>query len=148
MVSCTLPLGIDESLDQQHGMAVAGLPVGGEPLERHAQHARAQIGDREPRQEQEAAVVGDQTQAAVPLCAAPADVGVALAQVLCRRAEDQQRQPVALRVGGGVVESFAQRLEASKVVMLLEQAIALRELIGFEKAHLHRVEDGLFVVVG
>ena len=44
-INSTLELfGVDESLDDQDGMAVAGLPVGAERIESEAKDAGTQIG--------------------------------------------------------------------------------------------------------
>ena len=41
--------------------------------------------------------------------------------MLSRSAEDQQRQPLTLGIGGYVVQALAHFFEASQIVMLIEQ---------------------------
>ena len=76
------PLGIDEGFDDQHGMVVAGLPIGAEALEGEGEHAGSEV--RDGVQDEKAAVVDDQRAAAVALGAGPTDPGVAVFEMLGR----------------------------------------------------------------
>src|SRR5208337_4177492 len=90
---------IDEGFDHQHRMAVSALPIGGKPIQGHAQHLARQVGHGTLGQDKESAVVSHQTQAAVALCSAPSDPLVAMLEVLGWSAEEQQRQPLTLGIG-------------------------------------------------
>ena len=88
----------------------------------------AQVDDRRLGQEQEAGVVGDQTQAPPPLLVGPTDPVLALFEVARWRAKEQQSQPLAFGVGGDVVKPFAHGFDRAQVMVLVEQAIQLLEL--------------------
>ena len=65
---------VNEALDRQHGMIPALEPVGAQAAQAKAQHARGQVRVALPlRQNQKAAVIDDQTEAAGPLARAPAN---------------------------------------------------------------------------
>jgi len=91
---------IDKGFDHQHRMAVASLPIGRKTLQGQTQYLASQVGHRALRQDKEAAVVGNQTEATVALCRAPSDPFVPMLEVLGRSAEDQQRQPLTACIGG------------------------------------------------
>ena len=82
-------------------MAVAGLPVGAEPVQSQAQNPRAQIGHGAVGQNQEAAVVDHQAQAAITLGARPTDPLIAVLEMFGGGAEEQQRHPAVLGIDGG-----------------------------------------------
>ena len=123
---------IDKGLDHQHRMAVASLPIGRKTLQGQTQDLTGQVGHRAPRQDKEAAIVGNQTEATVPLCRAPSDPFVSMLEVLSRGAEDQQRQPLTLGVGSYIVQALAYFFGASQIVMLIEQ---LSEILQFSPFH-------------
>src|SRR5207249_11748628 len=82
-INRTAELGnIDEGFDHQHRMAVSALPIGGKPIQGHAQHLARQVGHGTLGQDKESAVVSHQTQATVALCSAPSDPSVAMLEVL------------------------------------------------------------------
>lgn len=90
-VNSTLePFGVDEGFDDQDGVAAAGLPVGTETIESEAKDAGTQIGLMGLGQDEGTAAIGDQAQTAVPLSTGPADPVVAVLEVLCRSAENQE----------------------------------------------------------
>ena len=62
-------------------MTVHLLPVVGDPRRHPAQDMRRQMLDPHPRQDQEARVVRDETDAAAPRRGIPADVAVTAAEV-------------------------------------------------------------------
>ena len=96
------------------------------------QDLAGQVGHRAARQDKEAAIVGNQTEATVPLCRAPSDPFVSMLEVLSRGAEDQQRQPLTLGVGSYIVQALAYFFGASQRVMLIEQ---LSEILQFSPFH-------------
>ena len=102
-------------------MAVAGLPVGAQTVQRQAQATRAQIGEGFVGQQQETTVVDDQRQAAAALFVAPADPRVAGAQATGGGAEDQHAEPVAVGVGDGLPELFTDGADVAQVMMLGQQ---------------------------
>ena len=53
-------VGIDEGLDHQHRMLIAGLPIRAEPIQGQAQHARTHVGTVGPWQDKETAVIDHQ----------------------------------------------------------------------------------------
>ena len=115
--------GVHEGLDHQDGMAVAGLPVRAEAVEGETQDPRTQIGLVCLGQDEETAVVGHQTQAAVTLATGPADPPLAVLEVFCCGAEDQDCQPAAGGIDRGVEHPFADGLHPAEVVMFSEKAL-------------------------
>jgi hypothetical protein len=114
---------IHEGFDHFHRMAVARLPVLSEPLQGQPQHARAQIGHRELRQQQKAGVVGHQAQTAAALFFGPTDPLIPMLQVFGRRAENQHGHPLARRIPGDVIKAFAHRAQTAQVMMLTKQLV-------------------------
>lgn len=72
--------GIDECFDQHDRVGVALLPVGAQALEGQAQGTGTQIGTGFVGQEQEAAVIDEERQAAAALLFGPADPAIPRAQ--------------------------------------------------------------------
>ena len=70
-------VGLHEGLQQERSVAVASLPVVGQPAAAASQHRGSEIAHLHPGQDQEAGVVHDQLQAGFALGNAPADEAVA-----------------------------------------------------------------------
>ena len=139
-INRTAELGdIDEGFDHQHRMAVSALPIGGKPIQGHAQHLARQVGHGTLGQDKESAVVSHQTQATVALSSAPSDPSAAMLEVLGWSAEDQQGQPLTLGIGSQVVEAFTHRFEAPQIVMLIEQFFETFQFGALYKPHLNLV---------
>ena len=66
-------VGLHEGLQQERSVAVASLPVVGQPAAAVCQHRGSEIAHLHPGQDQEAGVVHDQLQAGFALGNAPAD---------------------------------------------------------------------------
>jgi hypothetical protein len=122
--------GIDEGLDHEDRMAVAGLPVGGESLERQGEHAGSEIGNGVLGQDQETAIVDDEGAAAITLGAGPTDPGVAVLEVFGGGAEEEDGDPLALGVHGGVMQLLAHGLEPAQVVMAAQQRLEAAAVCG------------------
>ena len=141
-------LGIDEGLDQRDGMAPAGEPVVGQAREHLFEQAAGQVGIVRVGQDNEARIVDHQRQAAAALLGGPADELIAVAQVVGRGAEGDQREPLAL-VGGGIAQVFADERGVAQVVMLEDESVAARELVGrAQQAELEVLEHELFARAG
>ena len=56
--------------------------------------------------------------------------------MLSRSAEDQQRQPLTLGIGGYVVQALAHFFEASQIVMLIEQLFEILQFSPFHEPYL------------
>jgi|HubBroStandDraft_1064217.scaffolds.fasta_scaffold91430_3 hypothetical protein len=90
-------LGIDERFCELHRMVVNPFPVVGQRAGHLSQNVRRQMRHAHPRQNQEARVIGDETDVAPPRFRVPADVAVAAAQMTRRRTPRQAREGTALR---------------------------------------------------
>ena len=86
---------IDEGLQQHERVAEARRPVRRQPPFAQRQHPRAQVRHAPARQDQEAAVVGEQVLAVVLRAKVPTDPAVAGAALQRRRRADQRHPPVA-----------------------------------------------------
>ena len=58
-----------------------------------------------------------------------------------RRAEHQNCQPAAHRIGGHVIEPFTYRLEAAQVVMLVQELVQAGQLSALGQLHAHLAEE-------
>src|SRR6188472_3615935 len=67
--------------------------------------------------------------------------------MLRRGTENNQRQPLVLRVCGGVVETFTDRTNALEIMVFVQVAIASRQFLGFKQPHLKSIQNGLFLRV-
>ncbi len=114
------PFGIDKSFDHLHRMAIAGLPVIAEPIQRQAQNPGAQIGHAKLRQHKKSAVVSHQAQTAATLFVGPTNPFITMLEVLGWRAENQHRHPLPARIPGQVIKTFAHRTNTTQIVMFIE----------------------------
>ena len=141
-------IGIDERFDHQDGVAVVRLPIGAEPIQGEAKNPGSEIRHRTTGQQQEAAIVGDETQPATPLFVGPVNPFITSAQMIGGSAEHPNRQPAASRIGGHVVEPFAHRLKASEVVMLFKELVQAGQLRALRQMHAHLMQELLLGLVG
>ena len=74
-------------------------------------------------QDEEAGVVGDEAQASIPLGSGPTDPPVTVLEVLCRSAEDQQRQPAIGGVDSCIEHAFPDGFDPTKVMVFLQQGL-------------------------
>ena len=90
-------VGLHEGLQEQRSVAVASLPVVGQPAAAAGQHRGSEIAHLHPGQDQEAGVVHDQLQAGFALGNAPADEAVAGGRLpgAGAKADDRQHAPPA-----------------------------------------------------
>jgi hypothetical protein len=70
-------VGVDEGFQQDGGVAVAVLPVGGQLAGGAGEDRRGEVADVDVRQDEEPGVAGDQVQVGLAGGRVPADVGVA-----------------------------------------------------------------------
>lgn len=139
---------IDECFDHFHRMAVAGLPILAEPRQGQTQHARAQIGHREVRQQQKAGVAGHQTETAAALFVRPTDPLIPMLEVLGRRVENQHGHPMLGGILGEVVKALAHRTQTAQIMVLTEQFVNFRYLGGGGEFHADLVQELLLGWVG
>ena len=107
---------IDEGLQQHERVAEARRPVRRQPPFAQRQHPRAQVRRAPARQDQEAAVVGEQVLAVVLRAEVPADPAVAGAALQGRRREADQRHPRAAPARG-VPQRLADLRRRAQVVV-------------------------------
>ena len=115
-------LGIDKGLQIMHRMAIERLPVGANPARDSAQEVRGQMRDTHPRQDQEAALVGDLVHMRPAHGRRPADEAVTRSEVTGRRGEAQTGEwpPLAK---SQVLELLADTLHRAEVMRLGDQVI-------------------------
>ena len=91
---------INETLHDQHRMLPAVLPIHAQATQAQAKHARGKIGIALPlRQDQEAAVVYDESKAARPLARTPSDPSFTSLQVQRASAEANESKPLSVKLG-------------------------------------------------
>ena len=112
---------VDERLQQQQRMAEARRPVRRQASRAQRQHPRAQVRHAPARQDQEAAVVGEQVLAVVLRAEVPADPAVARGALQRRRREAGQRQPLAAPVRD-VPQRLADLRQRAQVVVRPHEA--------------------------
>ena len=113
---------IDEGLQQHKRVAEARRPVRRQPPFAQRQHPRAQVRHAPARQDQEAAVVGEQVLPVVLRAEVPADPAVAGAALQGRRREADQRHPRAARARG-VPQRLADLRRRAQVVVRPHQLL-------------------------
>src|SRR6266446_9906141 len=69
-------------------------------------------------------------------------------EMLGRSSEDQQRQPLVLRVADYVIEPLTDRFRAPKIMMLIKQSVAPLQFVRLEQSHLQAVQDDLILGAG
>ena len=111
---------IDEGLQQHERVAEARRPVRRQPPFAQRQHPRAQIRHAPARQDQEAAIVGEQVLAVVLRAKVPTDPAVAGAALQRRRREADQRHP-PVAPARGVPQRFADLRRRPQVVVRRHQ---------------------------
>ena len=135
--------GIDEGLNHEDGMAIAGVPVCREPGQHQAQGFGSEVGEGFVWQQEKAGVVDDQREAAAAVFLGPADPLVAGAQAASGGTEDQDAEPVTEGVGEGIVEALADGFEAAQIVMLIEQLGTAEQIVRLQQANLDAIEQEL-----
>jgi hypothetical protein len=110
-------------------MAIPSLPIGAEAIQRQAQDARTQVGNMGWGQDKEPAVVDHQAQASISLRSGPSDPLVAVLEMFGCCAEEQQRQPIAMGIHGGVIQLLTHSSQAAKVMMSAEQFLKTTALL-------------------
>ena len=126
-------------------MAVVGEPVAGQAPQAQAEHARGEVRRAGGgRQQQKARVVDDQEQALAALQGVPADPALAGRAVQGRGVPAEQRQP-ALAEHGDVPQAAPAELAEAEVVVLAEQRVEARHLVGPHHAHLHGAQRDRFI---
>ena len=123
---------IDESFHQQHGMSVAGLPVGAQARQHQRESLGSQVRHAFLRQEQKPGIANHQRQTAPALLLAPADPLVTRAQTPGGGAEDQHPEPVAAGIGDHVMQPLAHGPQSAQIVVLIEELMAAGPLVRFE----------------
>ena len=78
--------------------------------------------------QQKTNVIDHQSQAPFALHIGPTNPPISIFEVLGRRRKDQRSQPFTLGAGDDIIEPFSNRLNAPKIVMLLESLVALFQL--------------------
>lgn len=135
--------GIDEGLDHEDRMAVAGQPVGRESGQHQPQGFGGEVGEGFIGQQEIAGVIDDQRQPPAALFLGPAEPLVAGAQAACGGTEDQHAEPVAVGIGEGIVEALADGFETAQIVMLIQQRGAAGQFVGLQQTDLDAIEQVL-----
>ena len=119
-----------------HRAAEARRPVRRQPPFAQRQHPRAQVRRAPARQDQEAAVVGEQVLAVVLRAEVPADPAVARAALQRRRREADQRHPRAAPARG-VPQRLADLRQRPQIVVRLHQLPVAPFVPGRHRLHGH-----------
>ena len=119
---------IDKGLQQPQRVAEARLPIRRDPARTQPEHPRGQIRPPSFRQDEKAAIVGNQMQAIVLVTPVPADPTIAGRAFPGRGADHQQCQPLPLP-GGHIPERVADLRHRTQVVMRIEQRFEARFLV-------------------
>lgn len=119
--------GIDKGLDEVHRVAMHAGEVGAQARGGETEQPAREIGAADVRQEEKAAVLGDEVATAFALFARPAQPLVAHAQVQARTAVTEQRQPLAVLIHGDVAQHGADERRVVQVMVLLDQFVPARQ---------------------
>lgn len=114
---------INKRLQQKNGVPVFLLPIGGELPGDAPQQMTGQVGHARPRQNQQARVVGEIIQAALPSRRLPTDVLIARPALPGRRAKQHAGQRTARPVPHQVMQILAHATAVAQVVMPIEQRL-------------------------
>ena len=136
---------IDETLDHQHGMMPSRLPVVAETAQGQAEHAGGQIGITLAfGQDQEAAVVDDQAEAAGALARTPTDPLLAALEMEGGGTEAEQRDPLTVEFGD-VAEGLAGQASVGQIMLLFQGAVEGLALVVPDEAKGYSFQDVRFV---
>ena len=120
---------IDKRLEQQQRVAKALEPIARKPLLAQRKHLGAQVGVMPVRQNQEAAVVGNQLEPPILQPGVPADPLVACAALERGGRKAQYRHPDAV-VLRRVTQGLSDLRYGTQVVMAIQQMLELLIFIG------------------
>src|SRR5277367_4696195 len=115
-------LRVHKGPQQQHAMTEGGLPIARQTPWAERQNPRPQIENMPVGQDEKAAVVDHQLQAAVALAKVPADPAIARRTLEGRGRKAQQRHPF-LPPGGDIPQRFADLRQGPQVMMLFHQLL-------------------------
>ena len=131
-------VGLHEGLQQQRPVAVASLPVVGQPAAAARQHRGSEIAHLHPGQDQEAGVVHHQLQARFALRNAPADEAVAGSRLPGAGAKADHRQHAPL-AGDQVAHLCSRQRRIAEVVVTVHVlAPQLRFALIGQRSYLQR----------
>jgi len=102
-------------------VAVLVAPVGGDPAPHGPQDPAGQVGNPRPGNDEKAAVVGDPTQALLPLAGATPDPLVAHRALPGGGAKDQSRQQSTATIPHHVLEVLPHGRAVAEVVVLRQR---------------------------
>ncbi len=116
-------MGSRRSLDE-HGRGVVALgPVLGQSPAHEREDVRAQVGDRDPGQDEEPRVVDDEGEVLLALLRRPSDEAVAGRELACRRAEAEHGQRPAVAVVDGVAHLGADQGLVAEIVVAGDELV-------------------------
>jgi len=127
-------LRVDKGFQQHHPVTEACFPIAGPTPLAQCQNARPQVRNVPRRQDEKAAVVDDQLQAAVAMTEVPTDPAIAHRALEGAGGKAQQGDPF-LPPGGDVPESFADLRQSPQVVVLPHQFLVARLVAGPSGPH-------------
>ena len=136
---------VDETLDHEHRMAPACLPVARQAPQKLPQRARGQV--RQPLalwQHEIAAVADRESKPPRALPGRPAYPCLAPLQVQRRRTEAPQRNPIAVKFRN-ISQGPTNHPGAAQVVLLLQKAVEPGTLGFLDQPHGHTLENIGFV---
>jgi hypothetical protein len=90
-------------------------------------------------------MVGHQGQAPVALPGGPVNPPVARFEMLGRRVEDEQRQPLPRPSHRHVTEPFAHRLDPPQIMVFAQQILKATVLASFQQTHFNFIQDHLWL---
>jgi hypothetical protein len=121
--------GIDEGLQQPQRIAEARLPVRRHPVLRQGEDTAGEVRLMMRRQDQEAAVVGDQMETVVLITGRPANPAIPRRALPGRCGEAQQGQPLRV-MPRHIPQGMADLRQRPQVMMGLHQRLEARLISG------------------
>ena len=125
-----IPRGIDEALGHQHGVAVAGDPVVGQPAGATGEQVAGEIGLVGAfGQQEKTAVLREEAQPRGALGFGPAKPAITRSQVQRGAGPAEESEPAAGGRDGDVAQRFADERRVVEVVLFAEHGVEARTLL-------------------
>src|SRR5271166_2022915 len=115
-------LRVNKGFQEQHAMTEGGLPIAPQTPLAERQNPRPQVENMPVGQDEKAAVVDRQLQAAIALANVPTDPAIACGALQGGGRKAQQGHP-SLAPGSGIPQGFADLRQCTQVVILLHQLL-------------------------
>jgi hypothetical protein len=116
------PLGVHKRLQQDQGMVIYPLPIPGQEASHSSQKVRGQMGNLHPGEEEEANILGQKMDMAIPVDRLPSDELIPRGHLPGGSAPAQTGQGASL-VEDQILEVFPHGLTIPQVVVGLDEAL-------------------------